>query len=624
MTDINKYKIDANDRTLLEVMSNKKYTVDYYQREYSWQKEHIEQLINDLTTAFFNHYRAEHKPKDVANYNNYYLGSFVISANDGAKSIVDGQQRLTSLTLLLIYLLNLQKELGLKPNLDVLIYSEEYEELSFNINVPEREHCLKSLFETGAYQPTEEDGESVRNLWERYQDSVACFPEELLDADTSAFTCFTNWLTRHVVMIEIVANSEENAYTIFETMNDRGLNLSYSEMLKGFVLSNLDKRSTRERENLFWKEAIQDLHRHSKTEDMKFFQAWLRAQYAETIRQGKADSQNEDFEKIGTRFHNWVRDNLGKMDLKLRDSESFEVFLRDQFRFFLKAYQTILKAQKNLTTGLEYVFYIERWGIAPTLSFALLLAPLKHTDSTEVMHQKFNLVARYIETFTVRRWLNFHSVSASSIRYTMYTLVKEIRRKSVKDLTTILAGRLAILDKEEKDLLKGVKHFHLHGQNRKFVKYLLARITAFIEQAAGMQTDFAFYHEHHKNKKPFEVEHIWADKFERHKDEFDDKNEFLAYRNRLGDLVLLPNGTNQSLSAKPYEEKREHYLKENLLLKSLHPKTYENNPNFTKAIERLGFEFRAHDEFKKADISQRQKLMYQIIKYIWSSDMVVK
>ena len=127
MTDINKYKIDANDRTLLEVMSNKKYTVDYYQREYSWQKEHIEQLINDLTTAFFNHYRAEHKPKDVANYNNYYLGSFVISANDGAKSIVDGQQRLTSLTLLLIYLLNLQKELGLKPNLDVLIYSEEYE-----------------------------------------------------------------------------------------------------------------------------------------------------------------------------------------------------------------------------------------------------------------------------------------------------------------------------------------------------------------------------------------------------------------------------------------------------------------------------------------------------------------
>ena len=623
MTDVNKYKIDANDRTLFEAMGNKKYTVDYYQREYSWQKEHIEQLINDLTTAFFNHYRPEHKPKDVASYNNYYLGSFVISANDGAKSIVDGQQRLTSLTLLLIYLLNLQKQLNLKPTLDVLIYSEEYEELSFNINVPEREHCLEGLFESGEYLPTEEDGESVRNMWERYQDIVACFPEELLD-DKNAFTCFTNWLTRHVVMIEIVANSEENAYTIFETMNDRGLNLSYSEMLKGFMLSNLDHKGLRERENQLWKEAIQGLHGYSKTEDLKFFQAWLRAQYAETIRQGKADSQNEDFEKIGTRFHNWVRDNLGKMKLKLRDGESFEVFLRDQFRFFLRAYQTILDAQRELTTGLEYVFYIERWGIAPTLSFALLLAPLEHTDNTEVVHQKLNLVARYIETFTVRRYLNRSNVSASSIRYTMYTLVKDIRRKSVEDLTSILAGRLTALDDDGKDLLEGAQNFFWHGQNRKFVKFLLARITAFIEHESGMQTDFAFYHEVQKGKRPFEVEHIWADKFERHQDEFDDEHEFWVYRDRLGDLLLLRNGTNQSYNDMPYAEKREHYLKENLLVQSLHPKTYENNPNFTKAIERLGFDFQAHDEFKKTDIAQRQQLMCQIIKHIWSSDMVVK
>jgi uncharacterized protein with ParB-like and HNH nuclease domain len=50
------------------------------------------------------------------NYNNYYLGPFVVSSKDGKRSIIDGQQRLTSLTLFLIYLHNLQKELKYEEN----------------------------------------------------------------------------------------------------------------------------------------------------------------------------------------------------------------------------------------------------------------------------------------------------------------------------------------------------------------------------------------------------------------------------------------------------------------------------------------------------------------------------
>ena len=64
----------------------------------------------------------------------------------------------------------------------------------------------------------------------------------------------------------------------------------------------------------------------------------------------------------------------------------------------------------------------------------------------------------------------------------------------MNDLLTVLAGRFAIFDIVVYFFLKGDKQFRLHGQNRKFVKYLLARITAFIEQAAGMQTDFAFFY----------------------------------------------------------------------------------------------------------------------------------
>ncbi len=63
--------------------------------------------------------------------------------------------------------------------------------------------------------------------------------------------------------------------------------------------------------------------------------------------------------------------------------------------------------------------------------------------------------------------------------------------------------------------------------------------------------------------------------------------------------------------------KLEHYLKENLLVKSLHPKAYENNPNFTEMSRKLGLPFEAHPSFTKADIEKRQTLIRRICEVIW-------
>jgi hypothetical protein len=67
-------KIEAHDRSITEVLDDKKYTVDYFQREYKWEDRHIEQLVSDLTSSFLNEYRPEYKRKDIENYNSYYLG----------------------------------------------------------------------------------------------------------------------------------------------------------------------------------------------------------------------------------------------------------------------------------------------------------------------------------------------------------------------------------------------------------------------------------------------------------------------------------------------------------------------------------------------------------------------
>ena len=492
-----------------------------------------------------------------------------------------------------------------------MIFSELRGSKSFNIAVEERVACLEALFNDNdiAYNTSELNDESIINMVERYQDITEIFPDELKE---DVFPYFIDWLKYNVIMVEIVAHSDENAYTIFETMNDRGLNLTSSEMLKGFILSRFDHEDKRKKANEEWKKAMMDLKAFAKDEDQRFFQSWLRSQYADSIRQGKSGSKNEDFEKIGTRFHIWVRDNLEKIGLDPDKSEDFKNFIQNNFKFYLKAYTCMLNAEKKLENDLEYIYYINHWGIAPTLSYPLMLAPLNVNDNDELMCKKMNIVARYIEAFVVRRSINFNTFSASSIRYTMYSLVKEIRNKDFDQLRAILSKKLFEMEKN----FTGLNDFRLHGQNKRFVKFLLSRITAWIENQAGMSTTFITYYQPEKGKL-FEVEHIWANKFSRHQDEFKQESEFSEYRNRIGDLVLLPRGTNQSYGDLSYQEKCPHYIKENLLVKSLCPLAYENNPNFMRLQKEFNLPFQAHHEFKKEDIDIRQKLYQKICEQIW-------
>jgi uncharacterized protein with ParB-like and HNH nuclease domain len=298
-------KIDADDKTLKELLDTQKYTIDYFQREFRWERKHIEQLITDLEAGFFINYNSNHEREEVELYNSYYLGPIVISNKNDNFSIIDGQQRLTSLTLLLIYIHNLQKSISNHEPIEQLIRSRKFGKYSYNLNIEERVECLNELFDKEEFDANGKD-ESVKNLVRRYEDIKELFSDDLKG---DALPFFIDWLKEKVVFVKIVAYSDENAYTIFETMNDRGLNLTPTEMLKGYLLSKIPNEKKPSLNNL-WRKKIGELHEYDKYEDLEFFKAWLRAKYADTIRPGRKGAMNEDFEKIGTSFHSWVKDRL--------------------------------------------------------------------------------------------------------------------------------------------------------------------------------------------------------------------------------------------------------------------------------------------------------------------------
>lgn len=620
MTNTSAKTIDAEDHSLFEILTNKKYTVDYFQREYRWRKDNIEQMLSDLEFEFNNNFQIGHNVEDVEDYRTYFMGTIVLSRSGNTYSIIDGQQRLTSLTLLLIYLYHrVESDDDLKNKISDMIYSSNYGKKSFNINVQEREGCWNGLFTKEYFDASSIDDASVKNMVERYNDITNAFPEDDFESEDKLIS-FGYWVINKIILVQIVATESDNAYTIFETMNDRGLSLTPSDMLKGFILSKFRNDQKRAKVNEMWKKDMLCFagYDDEKDVDAQFFQSWLRSQFAETIRESSQGAVNQDFENIGVRFHNWFKDNYEKGLLRNSINNSIEDFVENNYKFFFQKFILIKNAELSFDEDLQHVFYIKYWGIAPTLTYPLLLAPLCVSDLDDVCKQKIDIVAKYIDGFVVRRSVNFKQFGASSIRYTMCNLVKSIRGKSIDELKKILSDNTSTIENEFN--FDGVNKLTLHGQNRRFIKYFLCRLTSYIDKEIGNGNQFNYYI-NNPQAKPFEIEHIWSNHPEWHKDEISQDNEFSYWRNNIGDLVLLPNGSNQSYNDLPAKDKIPHYAKENILAKSLTDIAYQNNPNFENFIKKNSFGFTSYQKsFKLQEIQDRARLYASLAKKIWSKD----
>ncbi|HEY2975874.1 MAG TPA: DUF262 domain-containing protein [Pyrinomonadaceae bacterium] len=598
-------KIDGESKTVRKLLSGAKYAIDYYQREYKWQTKQVTELIDDLANKFLQDFHASHERQEVVGYGHYFLGSIIISHKDGHSFIIDGQQRLTTLTLLLIHLYNLQKTLADKVPIDDLIFSEKFAKKSFNLDVEERRSCMEALFAGQQFDDTDQP-ESVRNILARYRDIQQHLPDELVG---EALPYFLDWLIENVHLVEITAYSDEDAYTIFETMNDRGLSLSPTDMLKGFLLANITDEEKRLEANTVWKERVAGLTDLGKDEDADAIKAWLRSQYAQTIRERKKGATPGDFDRLGTEFHRWVREH--EKDLGLKKSGDFVTFITGDFAFYAKQYLRLRQASQQLTPGLETVFYNAQHDF--TLQYPLLLASLKPGDADAMIDKKLRIVAAFVDILLARRVWNSHSIAYSTVQYSMFLVMRAIRCKSPRELVTILKDRLA----SDGETFASNVRFALHQQNRYTIQQLLARMVDHIERESGLDSHYTDYIAG-KGKHGYEVEHIWADKFQRHRAEFDHPADFAEYRNRFGGLLLLPKKFNASFGDLTYEKKLEHYFGQNILAKSLHPKCYQHNPGFLKYVKTSGLLFQAHKEFTKSELDARHDLYRKLAEQIWN------
>lgn len=479
--------IEAKNKPLVEILTNNRFKIDVFQREYRWKRKQIEAMISDLYSNFMRYYKQGDGMEEVETYGTYYMGPIVLCKDSKGLSIVDGQQRLTSLTLLIVYLLHEEKKLQLSEeqchSYDSYLYVKKGGRVSLVIDVQSRMEVMEHLIKTGesnlGYDGTEND-ESVANILERYDDICMLFPDDV--KSPSIFPLFVEWLVNNVVLVEIKTFTVDNAYLIFETMNDRGLSLNPSEIIKAFLMSKIDDEEKAEECNVFWKERMAEVKACAGDEgDMSFFRAWLRAKYAITKKINTSGSSMEDYELIGNQFHSWMKNHLSV--LKLSTAQDYYFFIKSDFEFYTRLYMQIIEYRTKSDARDPMFNIVSNYCIADSLYMPLMMASVQKSDDQVTIDRKLEAVNRFVDRFINIRTLTRRSVTQTSIRDYIFEIVKEIRNKDEDQVFSILEMKINSSEIDPYSFMGGFSSGYIH--------YLLARF--YYREGVGGMDSFSDY-----------------------------------------------------------------------------------------------------------------------------------
>lgn len=223
------------------------YQMPEYQRPYSWDKERVEQLWFDLVEAYKNYI------EDSTVDSNYFLGSLVVVKNGQGYDVIDGQQRMTTLTILFCVLRDLDK-LNLpdtrmnkvKHSIKDLLGGKERLKLTTQLN-------NQALFETTVINKINFQASKAKIEENRFLQTAFYFKSLIEESQNPSshyyikdLSGFIKYIFEQTTLIRVVCYDESFAIKLFTVLNDRGLDLASSDIIKAYLLQKLseDKRSS--------------------------------------------------------------------------------------------------------------------------------------------------------------------------------------------------------------------------------------------------------------------------------------------------------------------------------------------------------------------------------------------
>lgn len=361
--------------------NNYRFEIPDYQRPYSWTTEEVGELLDDLMYAVG-------QSNDLTNASPYFLGSVVIIKNDAKPEaeIVDGQQRITTLTIMLCALRELAGENGGAIDIYIRTPDEPFAGIKghFRLTIRERDNKFfkDNIQKVGRMSDfLDNPPANLPDSRQRMLENASHLWKELSKLDKASRDALTGFIIQHCYLVVVSTSDQGSAYRIFSVLNDRGLDLSPTDILKAQIIGGIEEESTasytkvwEDEEDDLGRDGFRDLFTHIRMIHLKnkmrralqdeFWEGVLQAKSGEQLESAEAKSfidkvlkpYSDMYEEISTSSFQRQADS---------DNEKINRFLRylnrlDNFDWIPPVLEFFIRNENNSGALVQFIQNLER------------------------------------------------------------------------------------------------------------------------------------------------------------------------------------------------------------------------------------------------------------------------
>lgn len=604
-------RIENHKYSIEEAFRECFYIVPDYQREYVWTDKEVHQLLEDIGEQI-----------DVGTAREYFIGTVLVSPTDQKNhyEVIDGQQRLTTFFLLLCALKHLFQGEPQREMISGLIstsYVDSEGEVRTNLKLEPRYESagevMAKLVDLDADPQTVRTGiqaagiasfGSLENLVNAYS-TLYRYLKDNYD-DIAKLKKYWGYLANNVVFIQI-STDVSSALKIFETINERGVGLNPMDLLKNLLFTQVKQEQFTQLKDE-WKKITKPLEK-GKEKPLRFLRYFLMANYV--IKNERGDSVVREDE-----IYDWFvdKENAALCDYTNKPFEFVRKVIRNVEHYL--AFANGLGNDSKPSLAMDSLKRLA--GGAFSLHYVLLLA------AANFPKQLFDYFVTQLESFLF--YYIFTKTPTKDLERSFSQWADELRAIAQTtdpvtqkvQLNTFVAERFEqnMLSKAQ-ELSDALKRFNLYTMQQYRTRYLLARLTQYVEMAfSGLKVPGSL--------EPFtilEIEHILPNNPEDElRVKWASENPGMIYddfKNRLGNLTLLEKPINIVAGNEFYAVKKVEYSKSaNYLTRSLVALT-EVGQN--TSISRMNEKLSSFPTWDAKAIEKRHGILINLAQEIWKT-----
>ncbi len=563
-----------NDRSVkIADLLHQFYRVAEFQRDYVWDDEDVKALIDDIAEAY-----TEGQP-------NYFIGAIVLTETEDVFLIVDGQQRITTLTILIAALRDLLKG----KNESVYHYLTQFltDKRMIKGDVAD---CPRLVF-------GDKDSDTAIGYLSSSTEALflADFERETSSNIKANFVwaldylatigiepnMFVNFVLQNVVLIPYITNNIKQALTVFETLNTQGKRLTPIDLLKNALFDAEDEQNWDELK-LAWIRFKDTLDKIGETE-RRFLKYYILVNF------NQKESENDVFDWLVKKGNT----NIETSPFKFLDHVSS----------FAESYGYIMQSKGPDGIANKQIQNIRALAEKGRQFFPLLISLRKLNQSSQNYQKLLNAIESVVFSYSVMRaytgaienlfseWTSKLNTSTSENELTNFiikTVEPEVRRLGRQAFDKLLVAN-------ERDIPK------------KKLQYMLLRIDAYLNEVAGSSLRSVTEYE------KYEIEHIVPKKFVLGNPISDNEEEFNNLVGRLGNLTILEKPLNRAVKNGDLNMKKATYENSSFYLCKASVASPSGQNTMAKAFSKI----HKIEKMDLYEIMERQKNLAKIISEIY-------